>query len=198
MQTVNNHLQNFNAYNQSFTGIKKVKCLGLYEKYPDLGKELVDTFKNNSKAMDFCKKYDVNIIFHAAKDYIDSVKSSVNIFYDNVTKSKFKKFFNNHEDRIEISGWGNEYNIADSLKEATESLKSAISSAGSNTRRPTGLLDAHIDLADKKMQEVLDQKALAEQNKLAKAELKKRIQSAQLDEKARLNNSIKDLINKSS
>lgn len=48
------------------------------------------------------------------------------------------------------------------------------------------------------MQEVLDQKALAEQNKLAKAELKKRIQSAQLDEKARLNNSIKDLINKSS
>ena len=53
MQTVNNHLQNFNAYNQSFTGIKKVKCLGLYEKYPDLGKELVDTFKNNSKAMDF-------------------------------------------------------------------------------------------------------------------------------------------------
>ena len=108
MQTVNNHLQNFNAYNQSFTGIKKVKCLGLYEKYPDLGKELVDTFKNNSKAMDFCKKYDVDIIFHAAKDYIDSVKSSVNIFYDNVTKSKFKKFFNNHEDRIEISGWGNE------------------------------------------------------------------------------------------
>ena len=93
MNIVNsNYTQNNNRYNQSFTSIKNVKCKGLYAKYPELGKELVDTFKNNSKVMEFCKKYDVDVIFHAMKHGSDSVESAVGILYDNGAKSKFKQF----------------------------------------------------------------------------------------------------------
>ncbi len=49
-----NFSQNNNRYNQSFAGIRQVKCSGLYKKYPELGKEMVDTFKDNPKVMDFC------------------------------------------------------------------------------------------------------------------------------------------------
>ncbi len=200
MQILNSNynIQNNSKYNQSFTGIRKVKCLGLYEKHPELGKELVDTFKNNSKVMDFCKKYDVDIFFHSAKDYMESVKSSVNIFYDNISKSKLKRFFNSQDDKITISGWGNKHNLRESLAEATEDLKYAISPTDTKAQRPTGLLDSHIDLAEKKIQEALNQKELAKQNKLNQKEYKKQAQITHSDEKANLSNAIQDLINKTS
>ncbi len=197
MQTVNNNLQSCNRYNQSFTGLRKVKCLGLYEKYPELGKELVDTFKNNSKVMDFCKKYDVDIIFHAAKNYMNSVQASVNVFYDNITKNKLKKLFSNRDDQIVISGWGNKYDIPGSIKEATASLKAAMSPANAKSYFPTGLLDAHIELADKKIQKVLDQKKITRQNKSAQKIHKKQSKISEVDAKTKLNNSIKDLIRNS-
>ncbi len=146
-----------NKYNQSFTSIKSVRCEGLYRKYPELGKELVDTFKENPKVMDFCKKYDVDIVFHAVKEGMNSVQSSVNVFYDNVAKSKFQKildFFGSTEDKVVIHGWGNEYDLYKSLNAATENLKAAISPENIHSDRPTGLLEVHMQSASDSMEEI--------------------------------------------
>ena len=60
-------------HNPNFTAIKSVKCDGLYKKYPELANELIEALKQNPKAMEFCKKYDVDIIFYAIKQYQNSV-----------------------------------------------------------------------------------------------------------------------------
>ena len=88
---INNINQSYN--NTNFQAIKSVKCRGLYEKYPELGQQLVDAFQKCKEAMDFCKKYDSDIVFYAKKDGIDTVESSIHIFYDNPALSKLKKFF---------------------------------------------------------------------------------------------------------
>ena len=80
--------------------------------------------------MEFCKKYDVDVIFHAMKNGIDSVETAVCVFYDNIAKSKFKKFLDslgNSKDKVVIHGWGNKYNLDESMKEASANLKAAIS-----------------------------------------------------------------------
>ena len=56
-------IQSINSYNDkknqpNFTAIKSLKMEGLYKKYPELGKQLVDTFQSSPRAMEFCKKYD--------------------------------------------------------------------------------------------------------------------------------------------
>ena len=60
----NNYSQ---KHNPNFTAIKSVKCDGLYKKYPELANELVTAFKKNPTAMEFCKKYDVDVVFYAVK-----------------------------------------------------------------------------------------------------------------------------------
>lgn len=192
--------QNHKSQNQTFTGIKQVKCAGLYNKYPELGKELVDTFKNNAKAMEFCKKYDVSIIFHAVKENLDSAKASICIFYDNIAKSKFKKFLdslNNSEDKVVIYSWGNKYNINESLLEATEGLKGAISKENPTAKYPTGLLDAHLDIADRKIQKAITRKNEAKQKKLDKIMKDKNTTLMRNTNKNNLETSIKDLIEES-
>ena len=67
----------------NFKAIKSIKSTGLYKKQPRLVQGLVDTFQTNKTAMDFCKKYDVDIVFHACKDIMHSVKSTVAIFFKN-------------------------------------------------------------------------------------------------------------------
>ena len=202
MQITNsNYTPQNNRYNQSFTSIKSVKCEGLYRKYPELGRELVDTFKENPKVMDFCKKYDVDVVFYAVKYGIDGVKSSVNVFYDNVAKSKIKKFFDffsNSEDKVVIHGWGNEYDLHKSLDEATMNLKAAISPENVRSKRPTGLLESHMESARESMEEILAKKAKAAQDKMDKLEGKTQLEKQKLDEKSKLNSAIDDLINKSS
>lgn len=202
MQITNsNYTPQNNRYNQSFTSIKSVKCEGLYRKYPELGRELVDTFKENPKVMDFCKKYDVDVVFYAVKYGIDGVKSSVNVFYENVAKSKIKKFFDffsNSEDKVVIHSWGNEYDLHKSLNEATENLKAAISPENVRSKRPTGLLESHMESARESMEEILAKKAKAAQDKMDKLEGKTQLEKQKLDEKSKLNSAIDDLINKSS
>lgn len=202
MQVLNNNFvtQN-NKYNQSFTSIKSVRCEGLYRKYPELGGELIDTFKENPKLMEFCKKYDVNIIFNSIKQGINGVQSSVCVFYDNVAKSKFRKFldfFGNSEDKVVIHSWGNEYDLHKSLNEATENLKAAISPEKLHSNRPTGLLEAHMKSASDSMEEILSKKLKIKQKKIDKLEHKAEIQKQKLNNKSKLDSSIEDLINKSS
>ncbi len=139
--------------------------------------------------MEFCKKYDVSVVFHAMKDNFDSAKASVCIFYDNIAKSKMKKllnFFNDSDDKVVISSWGKDYNLNKSLREATNSLKHAISPENPSAKYQTGLLNAHLEVADRKIQEILTHNVEVKQKKLNK-----------ISEKEILNTSIKDLIDKS-
>ena len=49
-------------YNTSFKRIRSIKCAGLYKKQPQYANKLIEAFKQNEKAMEFCKKYDVDIL----------------------------------------------------------------------------------------------------------------------------------------
>jgi flagellum-specific peptidoglycan hydrolase FlgJ len=45
--------------------------------------------------MEFCKKYDVKIIFRAYKDFQESVTSAIHILFDNPAKKKTFGIFKN-------------------------------------------------------------------------------------------------------
>ena len=200
MQITNCNYTHNSRNTKSFAGIRSVKCEGLYKKYPNLGKELVDTFKNNPKAMDFCKKYDVDIIFRAVKDGLNGVKSAICVFYDDISKSKFKKFFGSigrSDDKVIIHGWGSNYNSDGGIKEATETLKAAISPENRNSKFSTGVLDMHLQIAEEKIQEAIAKKALEKQTKMAAIQYKKQAQVSNISDKSMLDDSIKDLIDKS-
>ena len=195
---INNINQNYN--NTNFQAIKSVKCRGLYEKYPELGQQLVDTFSKCKEAMDFCKKYDSDIVFYAKKYGYDSVESSIHIFYDNPALSKLKKFFkflNSSEDKVELTAWGNpHYDLAESVQNATNTLCSYMRPWNKSINPQGGLLSSHIESADSDIQTVLAQRAGKIEKKIAKAESAKNMKIQLEDNKAKLDGAIQDLINK--
>ncbi|MBQ7764658.1 hypothetical protein IJ384_04745 [bacterium] len=160
MQVYNNSqiLQSMSYTN--FKGFKSApKCVGLYEKYPEYGKQLIDTFKNNSKAIEFCKKYNnVELFFLACKDSMSGVESYIRILFDNPAKSKFLGLFGSIRDEISLSAYGNAYNIEDSLKDSTNRLVDEIieSTAGKSV---SGILNQHLKLKEDEIQEALAQKS---------------------------------------
>ncbi len=173
--------------NPSFQAIKNVRVLGLYNKYPEFGKDLVDTFALNSKAMDFCKKYDVNIIFDAVKSF-NSVDASVHIFYDNIAKSKFRKimdFLTSNEDKISL------YFVQDDIAKCTEEMKNAISSTSSFfNKNANGMLESHIKLADEQMEAALNTKRLAKTKHETKVSLLEQINEKHKKDKEQLDSTI--------
>lgn len=184
VQNVNLYQNNYSKKsNPNFTSIKSVRCDGLYKKYPELANDLIEALNKNPKAMEFCKKYDVNIVFYAVKQMQDSVESSLHIFFDNIAKSKFRKMFDklagNSEDKVLIHAWGNNYEISSSIKESTLNLIEAISperKVADGYRG--GLLDAHIENVEKNIEEKLKQKSLKKMENIKKQE---DIQKAKLE-----------------
>ena len=106
--------------------------------------------------MEFCKKYDVNIVFYACKEAMDSVKSSIHLFFENPTKTKFLGIFGNQQDKIEISGYGNRYNLAESLTESTAELKRHI--VDEIIGETTGVLNGQIRYKEEEIQKILNDK----------------------------------------
>ena len=148
----------------NFKAIKSVKCEGLYKEFPGYGKDLVDTFKKNPTAMEFCRKYDVDLVFHAYKDMMDSVRSTMLLIFKNPAKSKFLGFLGSKKDKIELSGYGNAYNNDASLKASTEQLKDYM--LDSTKGKPvSGLLDSHIKLKEKEINDILLKKELDSKHK---------------------------------
>lgn len=189
--------------NPNFTSIKSVRCEGLYKKYPELANNLVDTLKNNPNAMEFCKKYDVDIVFHAMKQFQEGVESSIHIFFDNVAKSKTRKFFDklsgNNDDKVVLHAWGNKYSIPESIEASTAELAECISPERKvNGRYLGGMLDAHIKLADDKMQKVLDEKSKKVMEKEAKLADAKDAETKLNNAGSKLQTSIDDLLKKGS
>lgn len=200
-------------HNPNFTSIKSVKCAGLYKKNPELAAEVVEAFKANSKALEFCKKYDVNIVFYAFKDMHQSVESSLHIFYDNISKSKFRKFLDKFlgykDDKISIHAWSDKYSLPESLKESTVNLIEAIAPQKKvKDGYRGGMLDSHIELADKKIQDTLAERAakLKEKQDRLKAAKEAKLEipndensKAKFEKsKSKLQKSMDDLINSGS
>lgn len=177
-----------NTNNTNFTSIKSVKFTRLLSKYPERGQELIDAFKQSPQAMEFCKKYDVNIVFdsHLYNEMMD-VESGIHIKYDNPAKSKFKKFidciFSPTDDTISLQVIGRDWTgLSASVKESTKSLIKYILPDS----KGMGVLDGHIKLHDKKIQNALKPR---QENKVSeKIKNTKKV-------KDDLTDSIQDLIN---
>lgn len=148
----------------NFKAIKSVKCEGLYKEFPRYGKDLVDTFKKNPTAMEFCRKYDVDLVFHACKDMMNSVRSTILLIFKNPAKSKFLGFLGSRKDKIELSGYGNAYNYGSSLEASTEQLMDYMLDS-TNGKPVSGLLDSHIKLKEKEINDILLKKELNAKDK---------------------------------
>lgn len=184
--------------NPNFTSIRSIKCSGLYKKHPEYGQELVDAFKKSPKAMEFCKKYDVDIVFYAAKERMAAVNSEIHVFFDDISRGKFKRFFdaiNGKKEDVTIGCFSNEYDVEKSLHKSTRELIDRIlpKSAGTN-KNQNGLFDSHLKYADERVQEALDKKAQKLEQIQIKTNQKEQARNKQIQARENLNNSINELI----
>lgn len=171
----NNYSQ---KHNPNFTAIRSVKCEGLYKKYPELANNLVSAFKENPTAMAFCKKYDVDIVFAAIKQMQDTVESSIHIVFDNISKSKVRRFFEGvlgkNDDKVVLHAWGNEYSLPCSIEKSTQNLAEHISPEVKTAEGYRGgMLDSHLKNAEERIQTALNKRLEKISKKKAKAETAK-------------------------
>ena len=146
--------------NPNFNAIKSVKCKGLYKKYPEYNKDLINTFKNNPKAMEFCKKYDVDIIFNAVDEsgfVIDEVCSYCKIIFDNPAKSKLWGIFGSTKDSLYVSCTDSRLNLEDTLRATSYGLMDYLTPTRRNDIY-SGKLDREIDLTERNIERELEAK----------------------------------------
>lgn len=171
MQIQNNFSISNQTTSPNFKAIKSVTCSGLYKKHPQLADRLVNVLQYNYEAMKFFKDVDVDIVFHACKEDMERTESSINIFYDNpVKKSGIKKFLDlisGKKETIRLTTYGNKSIMQESLEESTENLIEYISPY-TKGNGASGILNSHIELANKTIQEALAKKSKKEEERLAK------------------------------
>lgn len=189
-----NNINNYNLKNNtSFAGITSLQCRGLYKKAPELSKNLIEAFKQNPEAMEFCKKHDVDIVFYAVKKATSMVESTMHMFFDNPAVTGFKKFLNKlggKRDSVVIYGFGNS-----GLEGSTENLVEAI--LPESVKNGKGILTAHLQYAEENIAKALDKKKAKMALKAAKeVELAEKKAKDNIDKKA-LQDSINDLLNAS-
>lgn len=195
MQIYNNPQISTQTKVPNFKAIKTIKCEGLYKKHPEYGKELIETIRENPVAMDFFKKFDVDIVFYACKQAMSAVESSIHIFFDNPAKTKFLGIFGSKRDSISLSNYDDKYEVVKSLESTTEGLKNYISDHIPN--KNSGLLNSHIQLKEEEIQKVLDEREAKSAEKIDKKTKADLAQSKQKRDKIDLDNSIEELINSS-
>jgi len=181
----------------NFTSLRSVKCEGLYRKFPEQARELVDAFKKNPDAMDFCKKYDVDLVFYSSNARsINLVESSIHLFFDDISRGKFKKIWdklNGNKEEVHLVSFANEWNIEESMKKTTSKLKDYILPERDGIPG-TGVLSSHLQLADERIEEKLAKKAEKAAQKQTKIEKKQLEQTKQAQDEQALDNAIKDLM----
>lgn len=179
---IQNDPQTITTNTTNFKSIRSIKLKGLYKNAPELGKELIDTFQNNPKAMDFCKKYDVDIIFKAEEKKWNNVKSSIQIFYDSPYLSKVTNFFKaltGNRDNITIKTLSTSRNLQRSLMDSTDTLKEDMLPQPEGS----GYLDDKISSAEEKISKILTKQS----NEAKEVEINKKAQQ-------KLDDSIQNLI----
>ena len=191
MQVYNNP-QIPNTTTPNFKAIKSVKFDGLYKTFPKQAKEMVDTFKENKVAMDFCKKYDTDIVFYAVRKNIHAVNNAILMFFNNPAKKKFLGIFGSKRDKISLSTYSNEFELEKSFTNSVNRLKNFMIND-----KEKGLLISHINNKEKEINKVLSLK----NDELIKKQTKKAAkQQAKLNFKndsKNLDQSIQDLIENS-
>ena len=79
----------------SFKAIKSIKCKGLYKKNSQYAQELVEAIKDNNTAMNFCKKYDVDVVLGR-----EHTRTYLCMNFINPIKSKFLGILGSKKDSI--------------------------------------------------------------------------------------------------
>lgn len=186
------------ARQPQFKAIKSVSIEGLYNKpeYKELANDLVKTLKSNPNAMEFCKKYDVKIIFRAYKDFQESVTSAIHILFDNPAKKKTFGIFGSTRDNVSLHKLERSYDLTRSIRESTESLKASIMPETEGDFR-TGMLNAHLKFKDEEMTAVKEAKAQKVRDKALKKEAETVEINRQKTEGQKLQDEIDDLIQNS-
>ncbi|MBO5738136.1 hypothetical protein J6R97_02210 [bacterium] len=140
----------------NFRNIKSVKLQGLYKEFPHYGKELATSFKENTVALEFCKKYDVDIVFNAVKKGKSFIENMIEISFINPAKSKFLGIFGNQKDQITATGYSIKFYTNDCIKECTERLIE-------NIKEPKDILAKKIKTKEDNIKSVLEKKNLQTQ-----------------------------------
>lgn len=179
----------------NFKAIKSIKCEGLYKKYPTEANKLINAFQNNKIVMDFCKKYDVDIVFYACKQAMERIESSIHIFFQNPIKKRFFGLFEGAKDQICLHSHGSEYNLNESMKKSTEKLVDYISPEVPG--KPSGLLESHVMSKRIEIQKVLNKKADEAAAKSRKKLMAEEAQKRLNNENSILAKNIENLIKKS-
>ncbi len=114
----------------NFKAIKTVKYKGLYKKFPEFREGVMDAFQKNSTAMDFCNKYDIEIIFNAVDDAsVSGIMNYLRIKFINPKKRKSFGLIKKATDTIKLQSYASSlfYNdTKEGLSKSIEILKDHI------------------------------------------------------------------------
>lgn len=186
---VQNNISSYSPTNKNFKRIKSIKTTGLYKKYPEYAEKLVSALKKNCAAMDFFKKYDADIRFHAENaGYNDLRKSSIYVSIDNPHLNKFKKFISSlfgGKQSVHLTAWDDKFKQGASTQKLIQYI----------TPEENGysMLQSHLELAEEDLKKDLAKKTKA----LAKKKAAKEANDEFKSKTTRLNSVIYDLIESS-
>ena len=176
---------NNNQNNANFGALKSIDFARKLAKNPQAQEKLLDAIQLNSSLQNFCKKFDVNLVFDAFEDgYNRGVSRMAVIYKDLPDKSKtfFEKLKDTFKAREPIVISGYDYTLGGAIDDLTTRISS----------QQDGIFDYTVD----KVYEEKLAKEKAEANLKAKKEKelaeKTELQRAQ----EKVNERIKNLLNK--
>ena len=172
-----------------FTSIKSTTPDGLYRKQGEEAKKITDALQKNPDAIEFFKKNDVHLGYHAVQIENLSYSSSLHIRYRLPAQNKVQAFFEKFKSpkEIVIHGFGS------TLEESTEKLVEYI--LPKSEENGTGMLSAHIQSAQEEIQKILNKREAKKEAKQAEKQAKIDAKQKQKDDKQAVEQSVKDLEN---
>jgi hypothetical protein len=181
--------------NQNFTAIKSFNCQGLYRDFPKQGKSLVEAFKSNDFALEFCKKHDVDIEFNAYAHRSGGVQNRFTMYYRDVVDGGLKKIISalKGQKRVEIATFACDSGVEQNFNKSAEEMKNLILPAKTRAVRP--------DHLDTQLHAITNMEEAIQTQKTAKREAEQKLIETLLANKKdnknatnELNTAIKDLI----
>lgn len=178
---VNNINSGYQAPN--FTALKSINYAGLYKKYPEVSQKMLEAFKANDKALDFCKKFDVDVVFFASKEGITGVNNYLLMRYRNIATTAFEKLMNVFKPKKEVKlySFGNEYDYGSSLAKSADELRRHM--LPDTVKGGNGLLDWHINSAIKEHEKELAEIAEKNETKIEKQKVNKETANKKISDK---------------
>lgn len=186
---IRNNTVNPVANSTNFKAIKGIKCYGLYKTNHSHRMNLIKSLHKNKTVMDFCNKYDVNIIFDAYKEASNIICSQISILFKNPTKKGLFSLFNGQKDRITTLGISNAFEQETALKESTSKLIDRIS-------EEEGTLSYFVKEKDNSIQKYIENKNAKKIKKSQEKHRKEIIKQKEQKENIEFKNAVNDIINR--